>query len=235
MSEGHTESLNEEAAPVGALQRITGGNSGTTSEDAKPGEMALGLAVLGVGAILLWLLGSWLFRAIFGEGSGLLYELVSGIVVIALLASGLGVLVPLPFFFGSRIVALIVGLLLMFFAIPFSQSLRTPEQVAAEEGSNSVTSTASDDAAYSDTAVQAAAMSRVKDKLVDPGSARFRNVEVVPQPSGTKAVCGEVNAKNRAGGYSGYEHFISAGTAEFTWLESQVPDFATAWNQVCVR
>lgn len=88
---------------------------------------------------------------------------------------------------------------------------------------------------YSDTAVMASAMSRVKDKLVDPGSARFRNVNVVVQPSGTKAVCGQVNAKNRAGGYSGYEHFISAGTADFTWLESQVPDFAAAWNQVCVR
>ncbi|WP_092313127.1 hypothetical protein [Brevundimonas viscosa] len=91
------------------------------------------------------------------------------------------------------------------------------------------------DPAYSDAAVMGSAMSRVKDKLVDPGSARFRNVNVVLQPSGTKAVCGEVNAKSRAGGYSGYEHFISAGTAEFTWLESQVPDFATAWNEVCVR
>lgn len=235
MSEGHAESLNEDTAPVGALQRITGGNSGATSDNAKPEEMALGLAVLGVGAFLLWLLGSWLFRVIFGDGSGLLYEVVSGIVAIAVLASGLGVLVPLPFFFGSRIVALIIGLLLMFFAIPFSQSLRTPEQVAAEEGGASVTSTASNDATYSDSAVQAAAMSRVKDKLVDPGSARFRDVEVVLQPGGTKAVCGQVNAKNRAGGYSGYEHFISAGTAEFTWLESQVPDFDAAWNQVCVR
>jgi hypothetical protein len=75
----------------------------------------------------------------------------------------------------------------------------------------------------------------VKRQLVDDRSARFRNVTVVVQSAGTKAVCGEVNSKNRAGGYAGYRRFISAGTDQHTYLEEQVPEFASAWNEVCVR
>jgi hypothetical protein len=92
-----------------------------------------------------------------------------------------------------------------------------------------------DDSTYSDTAVQAAAMQAVKAKLSDPGSVRFRGVFVRQQASGTKAVCGEVNAKNKMGGYGGFQRFISAGTGEFTWLQEEVPDFADAWNALCVK
>ena len=99
---------------------------------------------------------------------------------------------------------------------------------AAEVASNS-------GASYSDVAVMAAAKQAVKRKLLDERSARFRDVSVVVQASGMKAVCGEVNSKNRAGGYAGYQHFISAGTESTTYLEEQVPDFAEAWNQLCVK
>lgn len=91
----------------------------------------------------------------------------------------------------------------------------------------------SGDPAYSDTVVTAGAVSAVKRKLVDPGSARFRNVRVYPQSSGTKAVCGEVNAKNRAGGYNGYERFVSAGTDKYTWLERGIEDFGSSWGTIC--
>ena len=94
---------------------------------------------------------------------------------------------------------------------------------------------ASANAVPSDTLVIASAQQAVKGKMVDGQSARFRDVSVVVQSSGTKAVCGEVNSKNRAGGYAGYQHFISAGTDEHTYLEGQVPNFAEAWNQLCVR
>lgn len=43
----------------------------------------------------------------------------------------------------------------------------------------------------------------VRDNLTDPSSARFRNVQ--QKPNG--AVCGEVNAKNRMGGYVGFAPF----------------------------
>lgn len=47
---------------------------------------------------------------------------------------------------------------------------------------------------------------RVKAALNDPDSAKFRNVRYVPT---SRAGCGEVNAKNRMGGYIGYTVFIA--------------------------
>lgn len=41
-------------------------------------------------------------------------------------------------------------------------------------------------------------------RLVDPGSLQLRNLRTVEGP----ALCGEFNAKNRMGGYNGYERFI---------------------------
>lgn len=206
----------------------------TESTKATTQDTILGLIVIAVGAVLLWFIGKWIFTTLFG-GGGVLYAVISPILVIAVLAAGLGILVPLPIFLGSRIVAVVALLVMLFWGVPAVQSLRTPEQVAKEAKNDAPADTAANDASYSDTAVKAAAMSAVKRKLADDRSARFRDVSVVIQDSGTKAVCGEVNAKNRAGGYIGYQHFISAGTDEFTWLEEEMPDFASAWNQICVR
>lgn len=63
-----------------------------------------------------------------------IYAVISTIVVIAIIAAGLGVLVPMPLFGRRRIIALGVGLALLFFAVPFAQGLRTPEEVAKESG-----------------------------------------------------------------------------------------------------
>ena len=81
--------------------------------------------------------------------------------------------------------------------------------------------------------VMMAAEKAVRAKLSDPETARFRNVVVREQASGTKAVCGEVNAKNKMGGYAGYEGFISAGSDELTWLASELEDYRGAWSQIC--
>jgi len=48
----------------------------------------------------------------------------------------------------------------------------------------------------------------VRESLKDASSAKFRNVKF-HKDSGI--VCGEVNAKNSYGGYSGYQYFISIG------------------------
>ena len=85
----------------------------------------------------------------------------------------------------------------------------------------------------SDAVVQAGAMTAIKDRAVDPGSVRFRNVVVIREANGAKAVCGEFNAKNRMGGYNGFERFISAGVGEHTWIESEVADFGSAWTSLC--
>lgn len=47
----------------------------------------------------------------------------------------------------------------------------------------------------------------VKAKLNDPGSAEFRG-DTVYEVDGSTIVCGEVNARNRMGGYAGFEPYI---------------------------
>lgn len=56
--------------------------------------------------------------------------------------------------------------------------------------------------------VQSQAEELVRGQLSDPGSAEFRAVRVVRDQYGSNAVCGEVNAKNRAGGYAGFRRFM---------------------------
>lgn len=50
------------------------------------------------------------------------------------------------------------------------------------------------------------------DTLVDYPSARFRNVRAVMRKDAQKtdrmAFCGEVNSKNKMGGYTGWSHFV---------------------------
>lgn len=47
----------------------------------------------------------------------------------------------------------------------------------------------------------------------DPESARFRDLKIMKTPKGYFQLCGEVNGKNRNGGYVGYQRFVS-GTGE---------------------
>ena len=53
---------------------------------------------------------------------------------------------------------------------------------------------------------------QIQDQLIDPDSALFRNVHFYPpvhNAHGHYALCGELNAKNRMGGYTGYTPFLS--------------------------
>ena len=84
-----------------------------------------------------------------------------------------------------------------------------------------------------DAIVELAGRKSVLSRLSEPDSARFSNVKVVQQPSGTKAVCGEVNSKNKMGGYAGYVRFISAGTPELTWMSDELADMKGAWAELC--
>jgi hypothetical protein len=51
------------------------------------------------------------------------------------------------------------------------------------------------------------AQREVTRNLTDPESARFRSLVVTKNNTG-KTLCGEINAKNRVGGYVGYRRFL---------------------------
>ncbi|WP_284082766.1 hypothetical protein [Acinetobacter pittii] len=48
----------------------------------------------------------------------------------------------------------------------------------------------------------------VRYDLLDPFSAKMRNIRIVTNSYGVKSVCGAVNAKNRFGAYSGFTLFV---------------------------
>ena len=63
--------------------------------------------------------------------------------------------------------------------------------------------------------------------LKDPGSAEFRN---------QYGICGEVNAKNSFGGYTGFKRFI-ASSEHLVIQEGSLPssDFQEVWQEICTR
>lgn len=75
----------------------------------------------------------------------------------------------------------------------------------------------------------------VRSKLKDPESAEFRNVQFY-SGGPTPTTCGEVNAKNGFGGFSGYERFIAAGST-MAVLESEMPptEMDKLWASVCIK
>lgn len=60
----------------------------------------------------------------------------------------------------------------------------------------------------------------VKAQLSDPGSAQFRNLRT-KWNRGTKIVCGDVNAKNRLGGYEGFRPFIHTVGGRNTFIANE--------------
>lgn len=77
--------------------------------------------------------------------------------------------------------------------------------------------------------------SAIKDVLIDPNSADFKNVYFVLTVNRTPFACGEVNSKNRIGGYTGYKRFITAGLKEYTFIDGEKDGFNEYWKQVCVE
>lgn len=78
----------------------------------------------------------------------------------------------------------------------------------------------------------------MKAKMVDPDSVQYRNIEYdtsfgkyVKNPM----VCGQVNAKNRLGGYSGWEKFVAIDpNQDNSWqiyLEREVAGEIPVWCQ----
>jgi hypothetical protein len=79
-----------------------------------------------------------------------------------------------------------------------------------------------------DDEMMALARASIRESLADPESARFRREKVVAYDDGV-LVCGEMNAKNRFGGYVGYDLYISSGYRAEFWQESEIsPEAANA-------
>jgi hypothetical protein len=69
---------------------------------------------------------------------------------------------------------------------------------------------------------------RVAHNLIDPSSAQFREVELGKDD----LVCGQVNSKNRMGGYTGFRGFMVQGDeVMFEPDVSEFDDGPPAWNQ----
>lgn len=68
-------------------------------------------------------------------------------------------------------------------------------------------------------------------ELVDPSSAQLRNVRVV-EPLGT--ICGEVNSKNRMGGYVGYRPFAYTPSTQIILIaEADTTEWEEAVGTFC--
>jgi hypothetical protein len=73
----------------------------------------------------------------------------------------------------------------------------------------------------------------VRTQLKDAESAEFRNV-AIRDYKGAPLVCGEVNAKNSFGGYSGYQQFVFAGSMGTFLAEHMKPgEMTKAWREFC--
>lgn len=71
------------------------------------------------------------------------------------------------------------------------------------------------------------ATSQVKLILSDPDSANFRNLQVVINSKGEESICGEVNARNKFGGYVGFTSFsYSKGEVAMLSEAGEVGDVA---------
>ena len=73
----------------------------------------------------------------------------------------------------------------------------------------------------------------IKKRLKDPKSAQFRDLYFSDKMA--PVTCGEVNAKNSLGGYTGYERFVTANSPELTFLESDMDraEFNKVWKEMC--
>ena len=75
----------------------------------------------------------------------------------------------------------------------------------------------------------------IREGLRDAESARFRDLFLSSSRGHRFVICGEVNQRDRTGGYGGFERFISSPT--FKALESEVGDetMDELWADLCKR
>ncbi|HXX86623.1 MAG TPA: hypothetical protein VEN29_21915 [Casimicrobiaceae bacterium] len=78
----------------------------------------------------------------------------------------------------------------------------------------------------------AAEEAKIRQMLIDPESARFRN-DFVSRKDGEPVVCGEINYKNSLGGYIGYQRFIWGRDVQLFGIETDADEMARQWEARC--
>ena len=71
----------------------------------------------------------------------------------------------------------------------------------------------------------------LKQRLDDPESARFRGV-FFSRKAGVPVACGEVDLGADAGGDTGFQRFVGAGSVG-VFLPADVDDFKALWQAFC--
>jgi len=66
--------------------------------------------------------------------------------------------------------------------------------------------------------------------LKDPDSAKFKGLFTARDTF----LCGEVNAKNSMGGYTGFQRFVTMGSPGLTWFDNGDVKFIEQWGTLCL-
>ena len=74
-----------------------------------------------------------------------------------------------------------------------------------------------------------AAKKEVESRLSDPSSAQYRNITTSSQG----VVCGEVNAKNKMGGYTGFEMFVYNAAGYGSGVDYPKKYSSKSWDWFC--
>ena len=123
-----------------------------------------------------------------------------------------------------------------FVAAQLHRASETPQQRAKEDWNRQVKSATEDKAQWVKYS-RAFAEVRMQKALKDPESARFRNITIEDQSSFKPEVagiaCGQVNAKNSFGGYTGFKSFMVVGGIPME--DSSSASFVRLWNKHCTR
>ncbi|EKT4488947.1 MULTISPECIES: zinc-ribbon domain-containing protein [Shewanella] len=125
------------------------------------------------------------------------------------------------------------------------ESNMTPEQKAAraekrevekaEEAKRDAEKKAAQDEKYKEYAWIEKGKDAVLARLKDPKSAEFKDVYFFRGADNVPMTCGQVNSKNSFGGFVGFQHFVSGGSPDMTFLQNEVDDFASVWNKFCTK
>jgi hypothetical protein len=78
----------------------------------------------------------------------------------------------------------------------------------------------------------AAEEAKIRQVLIDPESARFRN-DFALRKDGEPVVCGEINYKNSLGGYVGYQRFIWGRDVQLFGFAISADEMVRQWEARC--
>lgn len=80
------------------------------------------------------------------------------------------------------------------------------------------------------------AQEQIKQSVKDPSSVQFRGEQLHEKTKYGAVACGQVNAKNSFGAYTGYKGFVVTEKDMIIYIEDGVnaKTFASKWNELCV-